>query len=82
MAERILTSRIASISELKKNPMAVLAHGEGESIAILNLNKPAFYCVPAPLYEELLNRLEDMELNAIAAAREVQERIRVELDEL
>ncbi len=44
MAERILTSRIASISELKKNPMAVLAQGEGESVAILNRNKSAFYC--------------------------------------
>jgi len=82
MAERILTSRIASISELKKNPMGVLAQGEGESVAILNRNKPAFYCVPARAYEELLDQLEDMELNVIADARKGQERIRVELDEL
>jgi antitoxin StbD len=53
MAECILTSRIASISELKKNPMGVLAQGKDESIiAILNRNKPAFYCVPAQVYEE------------------------------
>jgi dephospho-CoA kinase len=36
----------------------------------------------AETYEELLNRLEDMELNAIADARKGQERIRVKLDEL
>ncbi len=82
MAERILTSRIASISELKKNPMGVLAQGEGESVAILNRNKPAFYCVPAQAYEALLDHLEDMELNAIADARKGQERIRVDIDEL
>ena len=82
MAERILAGRIASISELKKNPMGVLAQGEGDPVAILNRNKPAFYCVPAQAYEELLNRLEDMELNAIADARKGQKRIKVKLDEL
>jgi len=82
MAELILADRIASISELKKNPMGVVAQGEGDPVAILNRNKPAFYCVPAQVYAELLNRLEDMELNAVADARKGQERIRVKLDDL
>ncbi|MCP4701347.1 MAG: type II toxin-antitoxin system Phd/YefM family antitoxin [Gammaproteobacteria bacterium] len=82
MTDLVLSSRIASISDLKKNPMKVVARGEGEPIAILNRNKPAFYCVPARAYEDLLNKLEDMELNALADARAGQERIRVDLDDL
>ncbi|MDU9048921.1 MAG: type II toxin-antitoxin system Phd/YefM family antitoxin [Candidatus Electrothrix sp. Rat3] len=80
MTDLILSSRIASISDLKKNPMKVV--GQGEAVAILNRNKPAFYCVPARAYEDLLNRLEDMELNALADARADQERIKVDLDDL
>jgi antitoxin StbD len=82
MTEIILSGRIASISDLKKNPMKVVTQGEGESVAILNRNKPAFYCVPARAYEALMNRLEDMELNALADASAGQERIRVKLDDL
>jgi antitoxin StbD len=80
MTDLVLSSRIASISDLKKNPMKVA--GQGEAVAILNRNKPAFYCVPAKTYEDLLNRLEDMELNALADARADQERIKVDLDDL
>ncbi len=80
MTDLVLSSRIASISDLKKNPMKVV--GQGEAVAILNRNKPAFYCIPAKAYEDLLNKLEDMELNALADARIGQERIRVDLDDL
>jgi antitoxin StbD len=80
MTDLVLSSRIASISDLKKNPMKVV--GQGEAVAILNRNKPAFYCVPARAYEDLLNRLEDMELNALADTRVGQERIKVDLDDL
>jgi antitoxin StbD len=82
MTDLVLSSRIASISDLKKNPMKVVTQGQGESVAILNRNKPAFYCIPAKAYEELLNRLEDMELNALADTRAGQERIKVDLDDL
>jgi len=44
---QILTDLSAGISELKKNPMAVVAQGEGAPVAILNRNKPAFYAVPS-----------------------------------
>ena len=70
MAHRILASTTASVSELKKNPMGTVAAGEGFPVAILNRNEPAFYCVPAKAYEALLERLEDLELNAIADARD------------
>lgn len=82
MASVILAETSASVSELKKNPMAMVAAGGGFPVAILNRNEPAFYCVPAKSWEALMDKLEDMELNAIADARRKQPEIAVELDEL
>lgn len=82
MTYLILSQMAASISELKKDPMGTVAAGEGEAVAILNRNQPAFYCVPAKAYEALMERLEDMELNAIADARADMPEIAVTLDEL
>ena len=82
MAHHILAAITASVSELKKNPMGTVAAGEGFPVAILNRNEPAFYCVPAKAYEAMLDRLEDLELNAIADAREGQAVHKVSLDDL
>ncbi|WP_211463857.1 type II toxin-antitoxin system Phd/YefM family antitoxin [Collimonas silvisoli] len=82
MAHLILAETTASVSELKKDPMGTVAAGEGFPVAILNRNQPAFYCVPAKAYEALMNKLEDMELNAIADARQGQAIVKVKLDEL
>ena len=78
----VLADATTSISELKKNPMAVVEQGEGFPVAVLNRNQPAFYCVPAKAYEELMDKLEDMELNQIADSRQGQERIKVSIDDL
>ena len=72
----------ASITELKKSPMDTVLAGKGEPVAILNRNTPAFYCVPADLYETMMEQLEDLELNKIADARANQKRIRVNIDDL
>ena len=84
MAHHILAETTASVSELKRNPMATVAAGEGFPVAILNRNEPAFYCVPAKVYEELMNRLDDIELNALVDARlkDGKAPVRVTLDEL
>ncbi len=82
MAHQILSETAASISELKRNPMGTVAAGEGFPVAILNRNEPAFYCIPAPAFESLMDRLEDLEMNAIADARAGQRRVKVKLDEL
>lgn len=72
----------ASISELKKSPMQTIESAHGEPIAILNRNTPAFYCVPADLYEQMLEQLEDIELNRIADARSQQKHIKVDINDL
>ena len=51
-------------------------------MAILNRNAPAFYCVPTKVYEAMLERLDDIDLNAIADARAGQPITKVKLDDL
>ena len=72
----------ASISELKANPMRVALSGDGEPIAVLNRNEPAFYCIPADAYEYLMDRMEDLELIALAEKRKSEESVKVNLNEL
>ena len=84
MVHRVLAETAVSISEHKKNPMATVAAGEGMAVAVLNRNEPAFYCVPARAYEELMDLVDDLELGRLADARltDGQEPVRVSLDAL
>ena len=82
MTNLVLAEMTASVSELKKNPMATVAAGEGAPVAILNRNEPAFYCIPARLYEAMMERLDDVELNSLADARANEPLIKVKLDDL
>jgi len=68
----------------EKKPMGTVAAGGGFPVVILNRNEPAFYCVPAAAYEALLEKLEDIELNALAEQRlnDRQALVKVSLDEL
>jgi len=81
MTYQILTGVAASISELKANPMKVVASGEGMPIAILNRNEPAFYCVPAKVYEAMMDLIEDVELLEIANSRKEEVNIKLSLDD-
>jgi len=82
MTYRVLTDIAASISELKTNPMKVVASGNGMPIAVLNRNEPAFYCVPAQAYEALMELIDDAELLKITKERMNEETIKVSLDDL
>jgi len=82
MVRPILTDSITSISEFKKNPLAVVEQGGGFPVAVLNHNKPAFQCIPAEAYELLMDKLEDMELSALVSARKDQPEIEVNIDDL
>ena len=82
MPHALFASTTASITELKKNPMGTVAAGGGAAVAILNRNEPAFYCVPASEYQAMVEMLEDMELNAIADAREGEVGVPVDINDL
>lgn len=84
MPHAVMADMAASITELKRDPMGTVAAGEGAPVAILNRNEPSFYCVPAKLFEQMMERLDDLELNRLADQRlaDGQAAIRVTLDEL
>ncbi|RKG43248.1 type II toxin-antitoxin system Phd/YefM family antitoxin [Acinetobacter chengduensis] len=73
---------MASVSDLKKNPMEVVNNGFGEAVAILNRNNPAFYCVPADMYERLMDLIEDKELLKLAEEAQAEDTVKVSLDDL
>lgn len=78
----ILADATTSISELKKNPMSVVEGADGFPVAVLNRNRPVFYCVPAAAYEALMDKLEDLELAAIVAERVDDQEIEVDINDL
>lgn len=81
---QVLADISASISELKKNPTALINQADGSAIAILNHNKPAAYLVPAETYEWLMDVVDDYELAKVVEARraDLSDAIEVSLDDL
>ncbi len=80
----VLASCSASITELKRNPSALIEKSEGEPIAILNHNSPTAYLIPAETYELIMERLEDYQLGLIVQERQDEriEAVEVDIDEL
>lgn len=80
----VLADCSASISELKRNPSALIEKSDGSPIAILNHNRPTAYLIPAETYEELLESIEDYQLGIIVKERQNEKlsAIAVDLDEL
>ena len=62
--------------------MEVVNNGFGEAVAILNRNNPAFYCVPADMYERLMDLIEDKELLKLAEEAQTDETVKVSLNDL
>jgi antitoxin StbD len=82
MAGPILADVTASVTELQKDPMGTAASGNGAAVAILNRNALAFYCVPSGEYHAMADRLDDIELSALAEARRDGPFVGVSLAEL
>lgn len=82
--KQLLATCSASISELKRNPSALIEKAEGEPIAILNHNVPTAYLIPAETYEILMERMEDYQLGLIVQQRREEKikAIEVHIDEL
>lgn len=80
--QNILADVAVSVSELKKNPSAVLAGAAGMPVAVLNHNRVMGYMVPAELYEAMMDRLDDLELIEQIKARADETPVPVSLDDL
>ncbi|MFH1872954.1 MAG: type II toxin-antitoxin system Phd/YefM family antitoxin [Pseudomonadota bacterium] len=78
----IRASACVSVSDLKKNPSAVMEAAGGKAVAILNHNRPVAYVVPVEEYERMLEALDDADLARIAKQRMGGPSVEVTIDEL
>jgi antitoxin StbD len=62
--------------------MKVALSANGEAIAVLNRNEPAFYCIPAKTYEFMMDHIEDLELLAIVEQRKNEASVKVSINDL
>jgi antitoxin StbD len=80
----VLAEQCVSISDLKKNPAAVVAAARDRQVAILSRNKPVAYVISPEVWEYLCDLVEDLkdeELVREELARD-EEGIEVSLDDL
>ena len=82
MVEPIFAAATVSIGALKHNPSAVIEAANGMPVAVLDHDRPSAYLVPAGVWEEIMDRLDDIELIEIVRQRAGQEEIEVSIDEL
>jgi len=84
MLTKIHAGYTVSITDLKKNPQALIDSAHGEPVALLNRNKPTAYIIPAETYENLLDLAVDLELGRIIEDRKAEKAgaVEVNLDEL
>lgn len=80
--QSILADKAVSVSELKKNPSAVLNGAQGGPVAVLNHNRVMGYMIPAEVFEALMERLDDLELAEIVRARSQETPVPASLDDL
>ncbi len=55
---------------------------QNEAVAILNRNKPVFYCVPVDIYDAFLDMADDIRVAEIMEKRKHEKPIKVFLDYL
>ncbi len=82
--EEILADAFVGISELKKNPAAVIKAAQDQQVAILNRNKIVAYVISPEVWEFLCEFHEDIQDIEILKERLAKpgKRIEVSLDDL
>lgn len=78
----IFATATVSITDLRRNPGAIIDEAGDAPIAILNHNRVSAYLVPAKLYEAMMEKLEDIELAELVRERRGGETVKVVLDDL
>ena len=67
--DAVLAETSIGITELKKNPSAVIREAGTDAVVVLNHNKPSAYLVPASTYEALMDVLDDLQLLPVVQQR-------------
>ncbi len=78
----IFATATVSITDLRRNPGAIIDNAGDAPIAILNHNRASAYLVSAKLYEAMLERMEDIELAELVRERRGGETVKVVLDDI
>ena len=83
IVQEVLADACVSISDLKRNPAAVIAEAKLRQVAILNRNKPVAYVIAPHVWEYLCDLVADQHLirEAEEALAEGGEGIEVDLDD-
>ncbi|MEM5327333.1 type II toxin-antitoxin system prevent-host-death family antitoxin [Paraburkholderia sp. JHI2823] len=82
--ENIYSLLTVSISEFKQNPGKVIEEAQGQPVAVLNHNRPAFYTVSPELMAQMAELYDERQLSTLAESRlkSVDRSVKVDLDEL
>ena len=67
--DAVLAQQSIGITELKKNPSAVIRDAGSQPVAVLHHNKPSAYLVPASTYEALMDVFDDLQLMPLVQQR-------------
>lgn len=80
----ILADMRVGISELKKNPAAVVAAAKVRQVAILNRNRPVAYVISPEVWDHIVDVFDDMKLARLAqeAIDSGEEGIEVSIEDL
>lgn len=62
LVKQILAEACVGISDLKKNPAAVIAAAREQQVAILNRNKPVAYLIAPHVWEHICEVFDDLKL--------------------
>lgn len=76
----ILADVGVSISDLKRNPAAVIEAAKAQQVAILNRNKPVAYVISPEVWDYILDLFDDRRLVREAEAALAEEGDDVEMD--
>jgi antitoxin StbD len=68
----VLAETSIGITDLKKNPSAVIRAAGSDTVVVLHHNKPSAYLVPASTYEALMDVLDDLALAPLVQQRLAQ----------
>jgi len=73
-----------SISDLKRNPAAVITAAKEQQVAILNRNRPVAYMISPEVWEGILDLMEEQEDAKLVSERlaDMDNAIPVKLDDI
>ena len=77
---QILSDVAVSVSDLKRNPAAVIAAASEQQVAILNRNKPVAYMISPEGWDYILDVFDERRLVREASAALAEEGDDVEID--